>query len=142
MNPSLILWPVLAQVFLTLVMYVLLGMRKHEAIKLGLANRRDTALDNRAWPPNVVKVSNNIANQFELPVLFYVLCLLLFSTQKVGLIALVLAWIFVISRYVHAVVHTGSNTVPLRTRLFVLGWVCVLLLLILAAWQLIAVALV
>lgn len=140
MNPSLILWPVLAQILLTLVMYGLLGLRKSEAIKLGQVNRRETALDSRAWPPNVVKVTNNLANQFELPVLFYVLCLLLFSIQKVGWLALVPAWLFVISRYVHAVVHTGANVVSLRLRLFLVGFVCVLLLTLLAAWHLLAVA--
>ncbi|BES69114.1 MAPEG family protein [Marinobacter nanhaiticus D15-8W] len=142
MNPSLILWPVLAQILLTIAMYVLLGVRKNEALKLGQVNRRETALDNRAWPANVVKVSNNIANQFELPVLFYVLCLLLFSVQKVGWLALVLAWVFVVSRYLHAAVHTGKNVVPLRTQLFVVGLVCLLLLTFLAAWHLVAAALV
>ena len=35
---------------------------------------RDIALSNEAWPDDLKKVANNMHNQFETPVLFYVLC--------------------------------------------------------------------
>jgi len=136
MSSSHILWPVLAQVFLTLVMYIVLATRKAGAVKAGLVNRQQASLDSRMWPENVVKVSNNIANQFEAPVLFYVLCLVIYNIGAVSMPALVLAWLFVVSRWAHAYVHVGSNYVPLRMRLFLFGCVLLLVMLGLVAWQL------
>ena len=136
MIPSHIFWPVLAQVFLTLVMFIVLGARKAKVVKTGKVNRQQAALDNRVWPENVVKVSNNIANQFEVPVLFYVLCFVIFSTQITGILPVVLAWLFTLSRYAHAYVHVGSNYVPLRLGLFMFGCLVLLAMLLLAVWKL------
>jgi|SRR5690554_633811 hypothetical protein len=136
MNSSYIFWPLLAQVFLTLIMFIMLGVRKAAAVKAGKVNRQQAAIDNRVWPKDVVKVSNNIANQFEAPVLFYVLCLVLYSINASAIVAIVLAWLFVLSRYAHAWVHVGSNYVPMRLRLFLFGCVVLLAMLILVAWTL------
>jgi hypothetical protein len=136
MNSSDILWPVLAQILLTLIMFILLGVRKAKAVKAGDVDRQKAALNNGVWPEYVVKVSNNIANQFEVPVLFYVLCLVLFSLNAVGVVAVGLAWLFALSRYAHAYVHIGSNYVPMRLRLFLVGCLALIVMTILAAWEL------
>jgi len=138
MNANHIFWPVLAQVFLTLTMFIVLGLRKAKAVKIGEVNRQQAALDNRVWPQEVLKVSNNIANQFEVPVLFYLLCLVLYSINAVGMVAIVLAWLFALSRFAHAYVHIGSNYVPLRLRLFLLGCFVLIAMLILVTWKLAA----
>ena len=139
MNSNHIIWPVLAQVFLTLTMLILLGVRKAKAVKTGAVNRQQAALNNRVWPEDVVKVSNNIANQFEVPVLFYVLCLVLYSINAVSLVAIVLAWLFVLSRFAHAYVHIGSNYVPMRLRLYLVGGFVLIAMLIQVAWKLVAI---
>ena len=128
MKAEWILAPVLAQVLLVILVYVLLAVRKAVAVKAGQVDRQKAALDNRMWPTPVVQVSNNLANQFEAPVLFYVLCLTLFLLDAVCMPALWAASLFVASRYLHAWVHTHSNHVPLRMPLFLFG---VLMLLIL-----------
>ena len=138
MSSNHIFWPVLAQVLLTLVMFIVLGARKAKAIKAGKVNREQAALDNRVWPEYVVKVSNNIANQFEVPMLFYILCVVLYSINAVGTVAIVLAWLFVASRYAHAWVHVGSNYVPVRMPLFMVGCVVLLSMLAVAALKLAA----
>ncbi|MBQ4831491.1 MAPEG family protein [Alteromonas sp. MMG017] len=138
MNSSHIFWPVLAQVFLTLVLFIVLGARKAKVVKAGKVNRQQAALDNRVWPEEVVKVSNNIANQFEVPILFYVLCVVLYSINATGIVAVVLAYMFVASRYAHAWVHVGSNYVPMRLRLFMVGCVVLLAMLGVAVWKLAA----
>lgn len=136
MNSHLILWPVVAQISLTLSMLIILGTRKTTAVKAGEVDRKQAALNNQVWPDEVVKVSNNIANQFELPVLFYVLCLVLYSINSVGVAAIVLAWLFTASRFAHAYVHIGSNYVPMRFRLFLLGGVVLIAMTILVVWSL------
>ena len=138
MSSSHIFWPVLVQVFLTLMMFIVLGARKVKAVKAGKVNRQQAALDNWVWPEDVVKVSNNIANQFEVPILFYILCVVLYSINAAGIVAVVLAWLFVVSRYAHAWVHVGSNYVPIRMRLFMIGCLVLFTMLAVAAWKLTA----
>ena len=138
MNSSYILWPVLAQILLTLIVFIVLGVRKAKAVKAGEVNRKQAALNNREWPDDVVKVSNNIANQFEFPVLFYVLCLVLYNINAVGMVAIALAWSFTLSRFAHAYVHIGSNYVPMRLRLFLVGCLVLIAMLLLVAWKLAA----
>jgi hypothetical protein len=111
-------------------------MRKAKAIHAGKVDRKQAALDNRVWPDDVVKVSNNIANQFEAPVLFYILCLVIYSIDAAGTVAIVLAWLFALSRCAHAYVHVGSNYVPMRLRLFLVGCLVLLAMLTLVAWKL------
>ena len=139
MNSNHILWPVLAQIFLTLIIFITLGVRKAKAVKASAVNRQQAALNNRVWPEDVVKVSNNIANQFEAPVLFYVLCLVLYSINAADMVAIGLAWLFVLSRFAHAYVHIGSNYVPMRLRLFLLGCFVLIAMLIQVAWKLVAI---
>ena len=134
MNSIHIIWPVLSQIFLTLTIFILLGVWKFRAVKAGEVNRQQSALNNRVWPQDVVKISNNIANQFEIPVLFYVLCLVLYSNNNVDIVAIVLAWMFVLSRFAHAYVHLGSNYVQVRFRLFLV----MIVMLMLVAWKLAA----
>lgn len=138
MGSSHIFWPVLAQIFLTLIMFIVLGLRKAKAVKAGEVNRQQAALDNRVWPEDVIKVSNNIANQFEAPVLFYTLCLVIYSINAAGMVAILLAWLFVLSRYCHAYVHVGTNYVPMRLRLFLCGALVLVAMLALVAWRLAA----
>jgi hypothetical protein len=139
MNVNHIFWPVLAQIFLTLIMYIVLGVRKAKAVEAREFNRQLAALNNKVWPKDVVKVSNNIANQFEIPVLFYVLCVVLYSINAAGMIAILLAWLFVLSRFAHAYVHIGSNYVQMRLRLFLVGCFVLIAMLIQVAWELVLV---
>lgn len=118
MNQMQILWPVLLHMTLVICLYILLVQRKVRAVKQKLVDLRVTALNNQAWPEDVVKVSNNIANQFETPVLFYVLCVLLLVLQGVDIFGLTLAWAYVALRVVHIYIHVGSNYVPRRLKVF------------------------
>lgn len=138
MNTTLIFWPVLAQIALTLSIYTILARRKAGALKARAVDLKEATLDNRAWPESVVKVSNNLANQFETPVLFYALCLMLHAIDGVSLPALLLAWLYVALRVVHAGIHIGSNQLSRRMPVFVLGTGVLLALLGLSAWQLAA----
>jgi len=134
MHPSVILYPVLVQVLLTLIVYVRIGMVKTRAAATGNVDLKKTALHSDAWPDDVLKVSNNLRNQFESPILFYVLCLTLFVTGGVSFFGLLLAWGFVATRIAHVFVHTGSNFVPLRRRIFTIGCMFLLVLLGCAGW--------
>ncbi|HSN81959.1 MAG TPA: MAPEG family protein [Polyangiales bacterium] len=126
MNQDLLLWPLVAHVLLVLWLFIRLGQVKDRARASGLIDPTVTALDNDAWPEDVRKVANNMRNQFQVPVLFYVLVLVLFARGSVDLWALGLAWLFVASRFVHTYIHIGANYVPNRTRVFKLSVACVI----------------
>ncbi len=124
--------PLLLQVALTILVYGSLAVAKARASKLGLVDLKRRALHDDAWPENVQKINNNIRNQFEVPALFYILVVVLYQLGAAGLAAQVLAWIFVASRVVHVAIHTGSNYVPARRRVFMFGCLVVMIMLMLA----------
>ena len=126
MNQELIFWPLIAQVLLTLVLFLWLNVVKARARAANEVDLTVTPLDNDAWPDYARKIANSMRNQFQVPVLFYVLVLSLFVLQGVDVFAMVLASAFVATRVVHAYVHTGSNYVPHRTRVFKFGVLCVI----------------
>jgi len=68
-----------------------------------------------------LQVGYSYSNQFELPVLFYVLTILAWMTRHADLVFVVLAWIFVIFRYLQAYVHVTSNRVRLRGSFFIVS---------------------
>ena len=137
MTRELIFFPVLVQVALTLLVYVALIRRKIAAIRAGAVDKARLALHDDAWPADVMQVNNNIRNQFELPVLFYVLCLALWALDAVGALALAVAALFVLSRIVHAWIHLRSNHVPARRKAFTAGWFLLAAMLLLVAWELV-----
>ncbi|RWC68672.1 hypothetical protein EN794_050415 [Mesorhizobium sp. M00.F.Ca.ET.151.01.1.1] len=126
MNQTTIFWPVLAHVLLIYIVYCVLGRRRDGAVKSGEAKTGQYKVRSTE-PASSVTVAANLNNQFELPVLFYVLCLALHVTNGVNYLILALMWIFVASRYFHAWVHLTSNDLRLRRRSFFLGAVIILL---------------
>ncbi len=132
MNSNLIFIPVLIQIAITIVGFMLLGARKKKALKEGNVDSDKTALDNDAWPDYVLMASNNMRNQFQVPVLFYVLVFVFYSINAVTTTVLYLAWAFVISRIIHAYIHMSTNNVSARFRVFAFGFVIMLIMFIYA----------
>ena len=80
------------------------------------------------WPARVLQISNAYHNQLELPVLFYVVVLLAFASQTLDVTLLVLSWLFVLSRLVHAYIHVTSNRLDRRTGVFGISAIALLLM--------------
>ena len=122
MEQTAILWPVFALVFLTFGIGIWLGKLRFLAVKKGDLNPRYYELNRGGKvPAYLAKVSHNYDNLLALPILFYVITTLLLVTAKVEIAQLVLAWLFVVSRYVHSYIHTTYNNVRHRMRAFTLG---------------------
>jgi len=73
------------------------------------------------WPVRATQFAYSFANQFELPVLFYVLTILEIMTHHADLLFVLLAWIFVLMRVFQAVVHVTNNNVRLRGSFYGVG---------------------
>lgn len=128
MQSHLIIWPMLVQMLMSLLLYIPLLQRKKAAIRAGQVDLKKTALDADAWPPAVQQVNNNIRNQFETPILFYVLGLIALQLNAVSGVILTLAWLYVASRLAHAWIHISSNFVPWRMKVFSLGMALLILI--------------
>lgn len=133
MEPRFIFLPVILQVLLTLYGFILLKAVKGAALARGEVDLERRGVHGDAWPDQVVTVNNHITNQFQVPVLFYVLISALWALGAVDMAAHIVAWLFVVARLGHAYVHLGTNHVPARLKFFSASVVAVFVLAALVA---------
>lgn len=138
MNQTAIFWPMIAQALLTFIIYGLLSVRRRRAVSAGARWRQFKVRTEE--PPSSASAANNLMNQFEMPVLFYAICLALFVTSGTSYLTVTLAWVFVALRYVHAFVHVTSNDLRFRSGAFALGYLVMAVLWICFALHLLAAA--
>jgi hypothetical protein len=116
-----ILGAVFVQVALTFALMIWMMTARTGSLKRGEVKIRDIALGEPGWKADTTKVGNCFRNQLELPMLFYVLVAFALILHKADLILAVLAWLFVLTRLVHAYVQTSSNHVPTRAQAYFAG---------------------
>jgi hypothetical protein len=123
MNQNAIFAPFFAQMFLTLVVWAYMYARRIPFI-LSLGPRIDLQKPGelaRLSPAGVSNPSDNLKNLFEIPVLFYALVLYLFVAHEVDGVYVWAAWVFVLFRAVHSLVHSTINLVILRFYLYLIA---------------------
>ncbi len=121
MSIQAVLLPLFVQVLLTFALGFRAAGLRVAAVRRGDARARDVALREPNWPAPVMQVANAYQNQIELPVLFYVLTILAWITRHADLVFVLLAWVFVALRLMHAYVHVTSNRLAQRAMLFIAG---------------------
>jgi hypothetical protein len=128
MSIPVVLLPLFVEVLLTFGL--MLGMMFHRTSSLqrGETKFERIALREPNWPARPTQYANAFANQFELPVLFYVLTILVIFTHHADFIYWVLAWIFVLFRILQALVHVTSNNVRLRGAFYGVGAIVLLVM--------------
>jgi hypothetical protein len=114
MSPQAILLPLFVEVILTFLLLFWLAPLRARDFSSGKVREDDIALRQPNWSPPALQVAYSYSNQFELPILFYVMTILAFITHHAGLLFVVLAWVFVIFRLLQAYVHVTSNRVRVR----------------------------
>jgi hypothetical protein len=121
-----LLWPMLAQIGWTFLLYVWLTIARAQAVRRGEVVYGDFA--RHAEPHHVARITYNLANQFELPVIFYAVVVLLIATSNVMIIDIMAAWVFVAGRVTHTLVQCLTDNVPLRGQVFLINFVGVVVL--------------
>ena len=124
MTQNTIFSPFLAMMFLTLLVWVYLFIRRISFITSQKISSQDLSVAGtlaQISPPSVSNPSDNFKNLFEIPVLFYVLVLYLFITQQVDNVYVNAAWIFVAFRALHSAVHCTFNLIMLRFYLYLMA---------------------
>ncbi|MEX0751382.1 MAG: MAPEG family protein, partial [Xanthobacteraceae bacterium] len=81
MSLQTVLLPLFAQVALTLVLMILMAVRRAAAIRAKQVREADISLREPNWPPRALQAAYAFSNQFEAPVLFYVLTILVVITR-------------------------------------------------------------
>jgi len=118
MSVQMILLPLFVEVVLTFVIWACMAALRTRDFNSGAVRPDNIALREPNWSKRTTQFMNAFSNQFELPVLFYVLTILEYVTHLAGIVFVVLAWVFVIFRILHAYVHVTSNIVRLRGVLY------------------------
>ena len=132
-----ILWPMCALAGLVLLVWVRLyavrlteiRVRRIDPQRLARADEAVKLLENN-------NAADNLRNLFEIPVLFFAICLALYVTGFVTQMQLSLAWGFVMLRAVHSLVHTTYNRVMHRFLAYAVSTIFVF-----AMWALFAIEL-
>jgi hypothetical protein len=128
MSVPTILAPLFVQVLLTLALMLGMMVFRGRAVLRGETRIESIAMREPNWPRQAALYANCFGNQFELPVLFYVLTVLSIMTRHADLVFVLLAWVFVALRVLQALIHVTTNEVRLRGSFYAAGAVVLLVM--------------
>ena len=127
-----LIFPILAQAGLILCLGLWLVWARMGSVARGKVSIKDVRKKGE-WPAGWIRnAADNFNHQFELPILFFVLCFALIHLDVVSDVANFFAWLFVASRIVHSLIQLSVNHIPTRFIIFILGVVCTIALFIVA----------
>lgn len=123
-------YPMFAMVILTFLVAVYMLASRVMAVRQRKASIGYFRLHSGAGEPpaRAVAAERNYTNLFELPLLFYVVCLLAMIMRYQSTLLVVCAWVFVASRVVHTLIHLSYNNVMHRLTAFLVGAACILIM--------------
>ena len=131
MTVGMVLLPLFVQVGMTFALLFAMATARTRAIQSGHTKFKDIALRQPNWPERPTQVANCFSNQFEVPVLLYVLIALALPLRRADLVIVLLSWVFVLTRFIHAGIFVTSNDVRSRSLAWFAG---VIVLLIMWIW--------
>jgi hypothetical protein len=129
MSLQMVLLPVFVLVGLTFALLLWMAGARRQALVDGQTKIRDIALGQQNWPVRATQIGNCFKNQFELPVLFYILIAIALPIRHADLVIVMLSWVFVVTRFAHAGIFVTSNDLNRRS----LAWFASVLVLF-AMW--------
>lgn len=128
MSVQMVLLPVFVQVALTLALLVAMVGARRATLASGETKIRDIALGESNWPDRTTQIGNCYRNQFELPVLFYALIAIALPLRHADLFIVLMSWVFVVTRLVHAGVFVTSNDFGRRSTVWIAGGLVLLVM--------------
>ena len=124
-----IIYPVFCLVILTFFMIAATGITRLISVRRRQVHPRYYVLmSGDTLPDYVQKVGRNMANLLEVPVLFYLLAVLVILFEISSQLLVDLAWLYVVLRLVHSIIHISYNNVPHRLIVFVLSVVTLMIM--------------
>ncbi|MEH6950241.1 MAPEG family protein [Nitrobacter sp. NHB1] len=126
MSVQAVLMPVFVLIGLAFALLMGMAVARTRSLRSGETRFEDIALREPNWSMRATQIANCFSNQFEVPVLFYVLIALALPLRHADLVIVLLSWVFVITRFVHAGIFVTSNNVPRRGMVWFAGVVVLL----------------
>jgi len=111
----MVLLPVFVLIGLTFALLLAMASARTRALSSRETTFKDIALGQQNWPQRATQFGNCFKNQFELPVLFYVLIALALPLRRADLFIVLMSWVFVVTRFAHAGIFVTSNNVGQRS---------------------------
>ena len=121
MSVQSVLLPVFVMIGLTFALLIGMVGSRRSALVSRETKIKDIALGQPNWPVRATQIGNCYRNQFELPVLFYVLIAIALSIRHADLVIVILSWLFVVARVVHAGIFVSSNDLGRRSTAWIVG---------------------
>lgn len=120
-----LIYPMAALVLLTIIVLYRMVRGRVAAVRSGDVDARyyKTHQGDNTEPRQAAQNARHFTNLFENPVLFYIACVVAMVSGLGGTPMLVLAWLFVATRVVHAVIHLTSNRIPQRMAAYGFSWI-------------------
>jgi hypothetical protein len=125
----MVLLPVFVLVGLAFFLLLWMATARGKAVQARETSLKDIALGEPNWPVKATQIGNCFSNQFEIPVLFYALIALALPLRHVDLFLVLMSWVFVVTRLVHAGIFVTTNNVRHRGLVWFSG-----VLVLLAMW--------
>ena len=125
MDNILIIYPILPVVLMNFIVLFHMRYMISRAIKKRDVEYKYFKAYEGSAPDYLLISRHHYKNFFETPILFYLLCLVLYMIDDVSVIDLWIAWLFVVFKGIHSYIRITSNYVPYRAYSF---FVCVFLL--------------
>ena len=129
MSVQMVLLPVFVLVALAFALLIGMVGTRRTALVSGETKIRDVALGKSNWPERATQIGNCYRNQFELPLLFYLLIALALPLRHADLFIVLMSWVFVVTRFLHAGIFVTSNDFGRRSIVWIAG-----ALVLLAMW--------
>lgn len=127
MNQNLMYFPCLAMLLLTFIVLLRMFVLRMRAVKNKDIEMKYFKTYNTETPPTLMlQADRHFINLFEVPVLFYMVCIFTVITFHVDSKMLWAAWIYVFFRMIHAFIHLTSNKMRPRMMAYTLSWLVLL----------------
>ena len=115
MSVQMVLLPVFVLVGLTFFLLLWMASARTGALRGKEVRLKVIALGQSNWPERTTQIGNCFSNQFEVPVLFYVLIALALPLRHADLFIVLMSWVFVVTRFAHAGIFVTSNNMQQRS---------------------------
>jgi hypothetical protein len=119
---KLLVLPLILHVLLIFYIGQKLVRARIKSVRSGQTKISDIAANSDAWPRRLRQIGSNFDSQFHAPTLWYALTAIVVALNLSDYVFVALAWIFLVFRIAHSLVHMGSNDVPTRMRVFLISF--------------------
>ena len=115
------IYPLLFMIILTMFVTLRLLIIAVNLVRTKQVHIKQFRMFDGEIPQYALNAREHFKNMFEIPILFYVLCILSIVTNNYSQIDINIAWGFVISRLLHTIFRIPNKDVIVRFAFFVIG---------------------